>query len=196
MRDERNVVAIFESLRGRLARTIQHIVPPKEVEDIVQETYVRICKAQGERKIRSPRSFMYKTARNLALDYVKRAESRLVDSYDESDESTYIPVAQVTDATIDRVCSEEEFSHFCESIEALPAQSRRAFVLKKVYGYSQKEIASIMNISEKTVEKHISLGFRRCAEYLAQLQAPAEPQRKAEPEPLRVVAGSGRRSRT
>lgn len=191
MRDENSVITIFESLRGSLAGAVQYIVPSKEIEDIVQETYIRICKAQGERKIRSPRSFMFKTAKNLALDYVKRAESRLADSFDESEESSLATVAGATDSTMDRVCAEEEFSLFCDSIEELPEQCRRAFVLKKVYGYSQKEIASLMNISEKTVEKHISLGFRRCAQYLAQKESRSGQQRRS--EPLRLVASAGRR---
>ena len=191
MRDDNSLVEIFELLRGSLARAIQHIVPPKEIEDIVQETYLRICKAEQERKIRSPRSFMYRTAKNLALDYVKRAESRLAESFDENDESTLATANEVSDATVDRVCSEEEFSLFCDSIAELPGQCRRAFVLKKVYGYSQKEIASLMKISEKTVEKQIATGFRRCAQYLAQQHAHAAP--KSRSKPLRLVTSSGRR---
>lgn len=192
MHDEKSAAALFQALRGGIARAVQHIVPQKEVEDILQETYLRICKAQGERKIRSPRSFMYKTARNLALDYVKRAESRLADSFDESEESTLATVSQAGDTTVEQVCSEEEFSHFCSSVEALPEQCRRAFVLKKVYGYSQKEIASMMKISEKTVEKHISLGFRRCAQHMAQLSRPGRQGEKH--KRLSLVASAGRRA--
>jgi len=39
-------------------------------------------------------------------------------------------------------------------------------VLRKVYGYSQREIAREMAISESTVEKHISTGIKRCAYWL------------------------------
>ena len=194
MSDKNNVLTIFESMRGSLARAVQHIVPAKEIEDIVQETYVRICQANGERKIRSPRSFIFKTARNLALDYVKRAESRLADSYEETDESTLAMVSERPDSTVDRVCSEEEFSQFCESVKELPGQCRRAFVLRKVYGYSQKEIAGLMRISEKTVEKHISLGIKRCSRYLAQQELQTKEQSRT--EPLRLVASAGRRKQT
>jgi len=191
MDTENNVLTIFESLRGSLARAVQHIVPAKEIEDIVQETYVRVCQAHGERKIRSPRSFMFKTARNLALDYVKRAESRLADSFDESEEAALPMASARMDSTADRASSEEEFSLFCESVKDLPGQCRQAFVLRKVYGYSQKEIAGHMKISEKTVEKHISLGFKRCSQYLAQQEYQPTEQRRA--KPLRLVASSGRR---
>ena len=75
---------IYLSLRGNLARALVGIVPPKEIEDIVQETYVRVCQVKRKDEIREPRSFLFKTARNLALDHIKRAESRLVVSVEES----------------------------------------------------------------------------------------------------------------
>ena len=74
---------IYVSLRGSLARAVLGIVPPKEIEDIVQETYVRVCQIEMKEKIREPRSFLFKTAHNLALDHVKRAESRLAVSVEE-----------------------------------------------------------------------------------------------------------------
>ena len=153
------------SLRSSLARAVQHIVPPKEIEDIVQETYLRVCQFEAKKEIKSPRSFMFKTARNLALDYVKRAETRLVDSLEDKE----LSISQMrTDSTLDQVCSDEEFSRFCDGVRYLPVQCRRAFVLKKVYGYSQREIAKVMRISERTVEKHIANGIKRCLYFMEQ----------------------------
>ena len=158
-----NIHDIYMSLRGSLARAVLGIVPPKEIEDIVQETYVRVCQIESKDKIREPRSFLFKTARNLALDHVKRAESRLVVSAEEIAESE-----RSVDETFDRVASDQEFSHFCESVRHLPVQCRRAFVLKKVYGCSQREIAREMKISESTVEKHIAEGLKRCTYFMMQ----------------------------
>jgi len=47
MSEDDNIAGIFMALRGRLARAVQHIVPPKEIEDIVQETYLRIRQVGG-----------------------------------------------------------------------------------------------------------------------------------------------------
>ena len=52
-------------------------------EDIVQETYVRVCQVKQPAAITQPRSFLLKIARNLALDYLKRAETRVGVSLDE-----------------------------------------------------------------------------------------------------------------
>lgn len=159
---------IFMSLRGSLGRAVLGIVPPKEIEDIVQETYVRVCQMERKDDIRKPRSFLFKTVHNLALDHVKRAESRLVVSVEECGESGFDQFERRADETFDQVASNEEFSLFCEAVRLLPVQCRRAFVLKKVYGYSQREIARKMNLSESTVEKHIAQGIKRCTYFMIQ----------------------------
>jgi len=168
MHEDDNITNIFMAIRGRLARAVQHIVPPKEIEDIVQETYLRIRQVGGKTRIESPRSFMFKTARNLALDHVKRAETRLADSFDEMEESGLQAHSLLGDSTLGTACSDEEFAQFCDGVRYLPIQCRRAFVLRKVYGYSQREIAKVMQISESTVEKHIAEGIKRCTYYMEQ----------------------------
>ena len=160
---------VYMSLRGNLARAVVGIVPPKEIEDIVQETYVRVCQIESREEIREPRSFLFKTARNLALDHIKRAESRLTTNVEDIAEYGHAGATQSTDdQTFDQVATNEEFSQFCEAVRLLPVHCRRAFVLKKVYGYSQREIASEMNISESTVEKHIAQGIKRIRGYFPQ----------------------------
>ena len=159
---------IYMSLRGRLARAVLGVVPPKEIEDIVQETYVRVCQIEGKDTIREPRSFLFKTARNLALDHVKRAESRLAVSVEDIGDSEIGASDLTVDETFDRVASDQEFCQFCDAVRHLPVQCRRAFVLKKVYGCSQREIAREMNISESTVEKHIAQGIKRCSYFMMQ----------------------------
>ena len=164
------IYKVYLSLRGRLARAVVGIVPPKEIEDIVQETYVRACQTEKKGEIDSPRSFLLKTARNLALDHVKRAESRLADSLEESSESALVDTGRPADATFEEVASNDEFALFCDAVRHLPLQCRRIFVLKKVYGYSRREIAENMNLSEHTVQTQIARGMKRCTYFMEQYE--------------------------
>lgn len=163
-----NLNKVFLSLRASIARSVGGIVPPKEIEDIVQETYVKACQAAHKSEIRAPRSFLYRTARNLALDHVKKAETRLTVSADEYTSAQPGIQHNMADETLERVCSDEEFARFCQAVRRLPVQIRRAFVLKKVYGYTQREIAAEMGLSESTVEKHIAQGIKRCRFFIVQ----------------------------
>ena len=155
---------IFMAARDSMARMVSRIVPPKEIEDIVQETYVRICQMDKREPIEQPKSFLMKTARNLAFDHLKKAETRLADGVET--ECNFDIDTLDNDEVFENIASGQEFAHFCEAVRQLPLQCRRVFVLKKVYGYSQKEIAKEMNLSESTVEKHIAVGFKRCASFM------------------------------
>lgn len=166
---------LYESLRARLARSVAGIVPPREIEDIVQEAYVRVCQVEEQAGIRSPRSYLFRTVRNLALDHLKSAQSRLTDSLEDCDQITGHDAARVADETFQQAASNEEFALFCDAVRHLPVQCRRAFVLKKVYGYTQREIAVELGISDSTVEKHIALGIKRCMHFMKKFDRDHEP---------------------
>jgi len=157
----------FMAARKLMLRVVSRIVQPREVEDIVQETYVRICQIEKKENIKQPRSFLLKTAKNLAFDHLKRSETRLVDAVDDMAEFDCFVSAD--DEVFQQVATDKEFSQYCQAIRELPLQCRKVFVLKKVYGYSQKEIAKKLEISESTVEKHIAIGVKRCTYFMMQL---------------------------
>jgi len=152
--------------RKSISRLVARFVPPHEIEDIVQETYVRICQIENKDKISSPKSFMFKTAKNLALDFQKQAGSRLVDGIDNMEAFEHLLSDHSKDEMFENASTDSDFSYFCEAVRQLPVQCRKVFVLKKVYGYSQREIASQLDLSESTVEKHISTGMKRCTLFM------------------------------
>ena len=161
---------IYLSIKLGLARAVSKIVPPHEVEDVVQETYVRLCQVDAPEKINNPKSYLYKTARNLALDSLKRADNRITESWHEEVEVNGDLFRLARDETFEQAASSEEFGRFCEAVRQLPIQARRVFVLKKVYGYSQREIASELELAESTVEKHVALAIRRCTVFMCERQ--------------------------
>jgi len=165
----RDLTGLFVDYRTTLARAVARIVPPREVEDIVQETYVRLCQLDPGTRVDHPRSLLSRIARNLALDHVKRAEFRLTDGAPDFSDAEAPDLTEEIDETLERAASDEEFSHLCDAVRNLPPKAQRVFILRKVYGYSQREIAARLKLSERTVEKHIALGIRRCADHLARI---------------------------
>lgn len=160
---EHQIDEIFLSCKSLIARLVSRLVPPHEIEDIVQETYVRVCRFHKRNAVSNHRALMFSTARNLAIDYLKRAEHRLAAPAEEAWIEELGARDSPADPSYDQVASDEEFARFCEVVRQLPQQCRRVFVLKKVYGYSQREIAAELNLSESTVEKHIAKGMKHCA---------------------------------
>jgi len=181
----------FLSCRVQLARAVSRIVPPHDVEDIVQETYVRACQFEEKNVVREPGALMTTIARNLALDHIKQAGTRLKSNSDEDLEVEVARSSYSSDEPFNLVASNEEFARFCEAIRGLPTQCRKGFVLKKVYGFSQKEIAQKMGISENTVEKHIAKGMKHCVKYMLQYR---ENGRDSVVKPSSGTASIGDRS--
>ena len=157
-----STLEVFVNIKARLSRFLVSMVPPRDVEDIIQETYVRMCKVENKTLIKDSESFMFRTARNLALDYLKRAETRLTSGVDDVDEI----LLEEYDPTFGQIASDEEFGLFCSAIRELPKQSQRAFILKKVYGYSLKEIMLEMDLGQPTVESHIVSATKKCVQYM------------------------------
>ncbi|HBO15567.1 MAG TPA: RNA polymerase subunit sigma-70 [Porticoccaceae bacterium] len=157
-----DTLKVFMNIKARLARFLVGMVPPRDVEDIIQETYVHLCKIENKSYIKDSESFMFRTARNLALDHLKRAETRLTSGVDNMDDH----VIEEHDPTYGQIASDEEFGLFCAAIRELPRQSQRAFILKKVYGYSLKEIMLEMDLGQPTVESHIVSATKKCVQYM------------------------------
>lgn len=158
--------SLYISMHDGLCRMVARIVPQDDVEDIVQETYLRLRRAVVSQEIRHPRSYLYQTARNLALDSLKKGGStRAVEWCDHVEY-----MATQGDTTVDTVESRESFARFYGAVQSLPKRAQQAFVLKKVYGYSQREIAARLEIAESTVEKHVALAMRRCTDHMAQTE--------------------------
>jgi RNA polymerase sigma factor (sigma-70 family) len=165
-------VDAFVRFRNALARRVARLVKPYDVEDIVQETYLRLFQAAKRQPIRSPRAFMLKTVRNLALNRL-----RLADALNHTAAASLEPDAQsrpdagadelVDECTPEAVLeSQQEFTVFCRAIRSLPRQCRRVFLLRRVYGLSQREVAQRLSISERTVENHIAKAAVQCSDYM------------------------------
>jgi len=60
-------------------------------------------------------------------------------------------------------------------VSELPIQCRRVFVLRKVYGYSQAEIAQELGISVSTVESHIATGMHRVRQWMKRSESQPQP---------------------
>ncbi|MEO6875047.1 MAG: sigma-70 family RNA polymerase sigma factor [Opitutaceae bacterium] len=136
-----------------------------DIDDIIQESYIRILRAHECGELHSPKAFLFATARNMALDYFRHrrvvGEKSLVD-YD------VLSVLDEGDAIPKIVDRKEELIFLTEAIQSLPDRCRQVFTLRKLYGMSQQEIAQRLGISASTVSAQLTIGLHKCTEYFSQ----------------------------
>ena len=140
-----------------------------DVDDLVQEAYTRVLRAQTVAPISSAKSFLFTTARNLALDHFRREQVVGIESIAEIDELSVVEDMPGVSETVGR---QQELELLTQAIQSLPERCRQVLTLRKIYGLSQKEIAAELGISEHTVEAQVGNGVRRCAEFLARYDLP------------------------
>jgi RNA polymerase sigma factor (sigma-70 family) len=146
----------------------------EDIEDVIQDTYLRIYSLRDYESVESPKSLLIKIAHNLAVELVRRRESRATTTVADFDA---LDVSQEHGIALDdQIDARQRFEAFCRAVDSLPPICRRAFVLRKVYSLSQVEISAVLGISQNTVEKHVSKGLIRCRDYLRERGMHGEPE--------------------
>ena len=134
----------------------------QDIEDVVQESYLKALCAEQKKEITSPKAFLFRIARNEALKELQKKSRRITDYLDDLD----IPESSTEISIEDSSIAKQRFGLFCESALEMPPKCRKAFLMCKVYGFSYKEIASHLDISVSGVEKHIARGLEICSNYV------------------------------
>lgn len=147
-----------ESLRRYVARLVMR---PEDVEDILQDTFLSVHNLKDAQDVRSPKFYLFAVARRTAYRELKRQSARVAESIEEAIEKGAEPAADETpvDAAFE---AREYFEILTDVVSDFPPQCRRVFILRKVFGYSHKEISAMMGISTSTVEKYLARAMMRC----------------------------------
>lgn len=129
-----------------------------DVDDIIQEMYARIASLDSVDEIRNPRQYATQAAFSILANQLRH--SRIV---------PMIPISDFDDDKLgawdeatpeERISMRDDIHQIYAALSELPHRCRQAFLLRRVDGFSQKEVAARLGISEKTVEKYMAQGVR------------------------------------
>lgn len=137
---------------------------PSEVDDIVQEAYCRLAALDSVAHIENGRAYFFMTARSIVAQRVRRARIVRIDSVSEMDALNIVE----DEPSPERIAgARRELERVRRLIEALPDGCRRIFVLRRIDGVPQKEIARRLGVTENTVEAQAVRGLKLILKALA-----------------------------
>jgi RNA polymerase sigma factor (sigma-70 family) len=149
---------------GSLVRYLLRMWPNRdEVHDLRQEVYVRVYEAAGKSRPVSAKSFLFATARHLMADRVRRTRIVSIEAVGDL-ESSHVPVDDIS--LEQRTSARQELRRLAYAFDRLPPKCREVVWLRRVEELPQRQVASQLGISEKTVEKHVAKGMRLLADAL------------------------------
>ena len=135
----------------------------RDVDDVVQESYLRVWRVQAAAPIRSARAFLFTVARRLAIDGLRRFGASPIDAVEDL---ARLPVADESADVAGATERNERIALLAEAVGRLPARCREVFLLHKIHCLSRRETAERLGLAEKTVEVQTARAMDRCGEYL------------------------------
>jgi RNA polymerase sigma-70 factor (ECF subfamily) len=131
-------------------------------EELAQETYLRFLKQATQQTILDLNAFLFTIAANLARDHlrcIKRQQQRDFISLDSE-------IADSKPNPEDIVANYCLITQLQQAIANLPDKTREIFLLYRVDELSYKQIATRLDISERTVEYHLRQALLLCRNFL------------------------------
>lgn len=142
----------FSELFERYYRAICYFVfqlihDKQQAEDIVAECFQKVwANRMNFNELSSIKAFLYKAAKNAALNYLKSQKVRSI----AHDELLYLS-ERTEDFILAKIMKAQLLSHIYDKVEDLPQKIRVVFDLIYLEDLSTKEISEKLNTSEQNV---------------------------------------------
>ena len=158
--DERSLENLFREVSSVLRCYAEFFLDDRMIaREVVQDVFLKVWQDRDKIAIRgSLRSYLFRSVKNRCINILiqnktkKASVNRLlsgeawevIQEYMESD-----------DYIIEQIEAGETRNRIMESVNKLPEQCRRVFLLSRVGNLTNKEIAIQLKISEHTVKAHL-----------------------------------------
>lgn len=151
--EQKGLELLFKKYHARLCRFAQGIVhTPEMAEDVVQDVFFTLWHKRHQLTIRtSLQSYLFRSVRNIALNHVnKQIRHQQHEAHFANDA---IQTVQDTDQNVEL---DDLRKKLHVAIQNLPQRCQQVFTLSRFENMTYREIATTLEISNKTVEHQMS----------------------------------------
>jgi RNA polymerase sigma-70 factor (ECF subfamily) len=143
-----------------------------DIDDVIQETYCRLAALESVAHIVNGRAYFFRTARNIAIEKIRRARIVRIDCVTEIDALNVVDDEPSPERV---VAGRRELGRVQQLIEGLPERCRQIFTLRRIHGLSQRETALRLGVTENVVEMQSARGLRLILRALSEAAAQDQP---------------------
>jgi len=159
--DQRAATALVDRHAKAVARFVSSLGARQELDDVVQDTFVRaFASIDGFRGESSLRTWLFTIARRLVLDH-RRADRRRGEQVEVQDADV-----RTEFDPLDSLVADETEQRMRHAVERLTPTQREVFVLRVGEGMSYKEIADTVGTTEGAARVHYHNAMRAIKELL------------------------------
>ncbi len=138
---------VLQALTNRLGRR-------EDVQDLAQEVYLRLLRADRLDLVRHPKSYLYRVAANVAQEWSMRSQQSRPHSSEGLEEM----------GTADIVVAPLEQKQISRNVQAalkkLPLECRMSLVLHARDDMTYQQIADHMQVTRRMVKRYVATGYR------------------------------------
>ena len=157
--DEKAFGKLYQLYFPRLYTFALKIVQDTELaKDVVQNVFISLWESRNDFRYEYPEAFLYKMVRNASLNYIRHL--KVVDNLKVQVKAQFLGeelyhidmVGNQPYVLIEKELQEK----VVEVMNTLPEKCKAVFLMSRIDGLKNQEIANLLGLSIKTVEKHIS----------------------------------------
>jgi RNA polymerase sigma-70 factor (family 1) len=162
---------IYVTHYARMKRfAIQYVLREEDAENIVQDVFLNLWEQQFYYMSQTNLfAFLFTATKNRCIDFlrhktiVRRTAEKLIDEYNLQLKMKL----QSLEAFDEKIFSEPNIETLVQkAIDSLPERCRKIFIMSKLDGKKQKDIATELNISINTVENQMAIAYKKLRESL------------------------------
>ena len=147
----------------RFAR--EYVLSDEDAENIVQDVFLELWEKKEILSLQlNVIAYLFTAIRNRCINFLRRsmiaknAENKLQEEYKLTLQMKYYSLEAFNQEIFQEKDVEQILS---KAIDTLPEKCREIFILSKIKGKKQKDIATELNISVNTVETQISIAYKK-----------------------------------
>ena len=153
------IAGLFRAQANKMRRYLAYrLQNAEDAKDATQDVFLKLWRHEQAGQLRpDAKAYMYSASHTVAIDTERHRNYHDRDRLPDADLEAVASDAHTQD---ERQYWRAAITHLVDNLEALPEFTRKVFVLHHFDGLDYAEIAAKLDVSRRTIERHIAVGTK------------------------------------